>query len=315
MQPSQHRPFPRLIALLAFCGLCLGGGIGQATAAQQHFQGPGAALDALLDAVNSRNRAKFDAVLGPSAKDIRSSGDPIADKAALERFLAAAKERTELHFVQPGRVLLSFGDDDWPFPIPLVKSGKGWYFDTAAGKDEILNRRIGRNELHSIAVMRELVVAQEDYRAANPTGSGVRQYAQRIASTPGQRDGLYWPAEAGAGESPLGPLVARAVKEGYGAADKSKPIPYHGYLFRILTAQGKHAPGGAKSYVGDGKMTGGFALLAWPADYGNSGIRSFVVNQQGILYERDLGPDTEKKAAAISEYDPDEGWDPVSLTH
>lgn len=312
MQSTTYRPFLHLVAALALCGLGLGAGNSAAAEAQRHFKGPGAALDALLEAVQTRSPAKLDAVFGPGAKDIRSSGDPVADKAALEYFLTAAKERTELQYVKSDRVLLSFGDDDWPFPIPLVKSGKGWSFDTAAGKEEIVNRRIGRNELHSIAVMRELVTAQEEYRAADPIGSGLHTYAQKISSSKGQRDGLYWPAEDGANESPLGERIAVAVKEGYGGADTGKPIPYHGYYFRILTAQGKHAPGGAKSYLKDGKMTGGFAVLAWPADYGNSGIKSFLVNQQGILYERDLGAETEKKAAAMKEYDPDDGWDPVS---
>lgn len=312
MQSTPYRPFLHLVAALALCGLGLGAGVSTAAEAQRHFKGPGAAIDALLEAVQTRSPAKLDALFGPGAKDIRSSGDPVADKAALESFLTAAKERTELQFATPSRVLLSFGDDDWPFPIPLVKSGKGWSFDTTAGKEEIINRRIGRNELHTIAVMRELVTAQEEYRAADPTGSGLHTYAQKISSSKGHRDGLYWPAEAGTGESPLGERIATAVKEGYEGADTGKPIPYHGYYFHILTAQGRHAPGGVKSYLNGGKMTGGFAVLAWPADYGNSGIKSFLVNQQGILYERDLGADTEKRAAAITEYDPDEGWDPVT---
>jgi hypothetical protein len=259
--------------------------------------------------VRASDAAAFDAIFGPGSEDLRSSGDPVADKAMRERFLDAAEEHSGLEFDSPDRVLLSFGDDDWPFPIPLVKSDKGWAFDTAAGKEELINRRIGRNELHAIAVVRGIVDAQEEYAATDPTGSGVRQYAQRILSSPGQRDGLYWKSDAN--DSPLGELVAVAVQEGYGGADTSKPNPYHGYYFRLLQGQGKHAPGGAKSYLKDGKLTGGFAVVAWPADYGNSGIKTFVVNQRDLVFEKDLGADTAKLAKAMTEYDPDDSWDPV----
>jgi hypothetical protein len=311
MRISIHQRILYLTATLALCWL--GFGVAQVHAAQgqRYFQGPGAALDALVGAVRTGDAKTLNAIFGPGSESLRASGDPVADKAALKKFLDAAEERSELNYASPDRVLFSFGEDDWPFPIPLVKSGKGWSFDTAAGKEEMVNRRIGRNELHAIAVMREMVEAQGEYAAADPTGSGVRQYAQKIVSSKGARDGLYWPAEAGGGESPLGELIAVAVKEGYSAADKSKPTPYHGYYFRILKAQGKRAPGGAKSYVTDGKMTGGFAVLAWPAEYGAGGVKSFLVNQQGILFEKDLGPDTEKLAAATTEYDPDDSWDPV----
>jgi hypothetical protein len=309
MLATTHRRLVRLAGTLAVCWLGLGPLTAAAAEGQQHFTGPGAALDALLAAVRASDAAAFDAIFGPGSEDLRSSGDPVADKAMRERFLDAAEEHSGLEFDSPDRVLLSFGDDDWPFPIPLVKSDKGWAFDTAAGKEELINRRIGRNELHAIAVVRGIVDAQEEYAATDPTGSGVRQYAQRILSSPGQRDGLYWKSDAN--DSPLGELVAVAVQEGYGGADTSKPNPYHGYYFRLLQGQGKHAPGGAKSYLKDGKLTGGFAVVAWPADYGNSGIKTFVVNQRDLVFEKDLGADTEKLAKALTEYDPDDSWEPV----
>lgn len=277
----------------------------------RHFPGAGAAVDAIVDAMAAGDTAALGAILGPDSEDLYTSGDPVADRNALERFVEAARARTVIEFDGPDRVNFSVGDDEWPVPTPLVKDEAGWRFDAAAGKEEIINRRIGRNELYAIGVMRDFVEAQEEYAAADPTGSGVGQYAQRILSSTGQRDGLYWPAKSDSDQSPLSENIAEAVKAGYGEVDASKPFPYHGYFFHVLKAQGPHAPGGAKSYVTDGKMTGGFAFAAWPADYGNAGIKSFLVNQQGIVYEKDLGADTEKVAAAMTEYDPDDSWDPV----
>ena len=309
MLAKTHRRLVRLAGALAVCWLGLGPLAAGAADGPRYFTGPGAALDALLAAVKAGDAAAFDAIFGPGSEDLRSSGDAVADKAMRAKFLDAAEDHSGLEFAGPDRVLLSFGDDDWPFPIPLVKSDKGWAFDTAAGKDEIVNRRIGRNELHAIAVVRGIVDAQEEYAAADPTGSGVRQYAQRILSSPGQRDGLYW--KSAANDSPLGELVAQAVAEGYGGADTGKPVPYHGYYFRLLKAQGKHAPGGAQSYLKDGRLIGGFAVVAWPAEYGNSGIKTFIVNQRDLVFEKDLGADTAKIASAMTEYDPDDSWDPV----
>ena len=309
MLATTHRRLVRLAGALAVCWLGLAPLAAGAADTQQHFAGPGAAVDALLAAVRTGDTAAFDAIFGPGSEDLRSSGDPVADKAMREKFLDAADDHTGLEFASPDRVLLSFGEDDWPFPIPLVKSDKGWAFDTAAGKDEIINRRIGRNELYAIAVVRGIVDAQEEYAATDPTGSGVRQYAQRILSSPDQRDGLYWKSDAN--DSPLGELVAVAVQEGYGGADTSKPVPYHGYYYRLLKAQGKHVAGGAKSYLKDGKLTGGFAVVAWPAEYGNSGIKTFIVNQRDLVFEKDLGADTAKIASAMTEYDPDDSWNPV----
>jgi hypothetical protein len=279
--------------------------------AQKAFPGAGAAMDALVSAFAAGDAAALAAILGPGSEDIISSGDPVADKTAREQFVAAVQARTVIEYDGDDHVNFSVGDDEWPVPIPLVKEAGGWRFDTAAGREEILNRRIGRNELHAIAVVRGMVDAQEEYADADPTKSGVRQYAQRIISSQGQRDGLYWPVKAGDEESPLGELVAAAVKEGYGGADTGKPVPYHGYYFRLLKEQGKGAPGGAKSYLKDGKLTGGFGVVAWPADYGNSGVKTFIVNQRDLVFEKDLGADTEKLAAAIIAYDPDVSWEPV----
>jgi|PlaIllAssembly_1097288.scaffolds.fasta_scaffold10428_2 hypothetical protein len=283
--------------------------------AHRHFPAIGAAMDAIVAAAQAGDTAALGAILGPDSEELYSSGDPVADRNALQQFVEAVKARTVIEYDGPDRVTFSVGDDEWPVPTPLVKDAQGWRFDGAAGKEEIVNRRIGRNELYAIEVMRDFVEAQADYAASDPARSGVRQYAQRMVSSKGQKDGLYWPT-AGENEvaSPLGELAAAAVKEGYADTDPSKLVPFHGYYYRMLQAQGKNAPGGAKSYVVDGKMTGGFAFVAWPADYGNAGIKSFVVNQQGIVFEKDLGPDTEKVAAGITEYDPDDSWDAVEDT-
>jgi hypothetical protein len=217
---------------------------------------------------------------------------------------------TRLEKDGPDKVTLVFGREGWPFPIPLVRGQSGWSFDTEAGEQEILNRRIGRNELGAIDVARAYVRAQRTYAASDHDGSGVMAFAQRMASTPGKRDGLYWPAVEGQPLSPFGPLVASAVAEGY-SKKSDKPTPYHGYLYRVLTAQGAHAPGGAYSYIINGHMIGGFALVAYPVDYGNSGVMTFIVNQQGVVYEKDLGDDTATVAAKMTVYDPDSTWDKV----
>ena len=297
------------------CAVVVQAGAAPAAEAHRHFPAVGAAMDAIVSAIATGDTAALGAILGPGSEDLYSSGDPVADRNALEQFVEAVRARTVIEYDGPDRVTFSVGDDEWPVPTPLVKDAQGWRFDGAAGREEIVNRRVGRNELYAIEVMRDFVEAQEDYAAADPVRSGVRQYAQRMVSTKGQRDGLYWPA-AGENEvpSPLGELAAAAVKEGYGNTDPSKLVPFHGYYYRMLQAQGKNAPGGAKRYVVDGRMTGGFAFVGWPADYANSGVKSFIVDQQGIVFEKDLGPDTEKVVAAITEYDPDDSWQPVEDT-
>ena len=280
------------------------------------FRSPMAAVDALLEALRADDTARLDALFGPDAEDLISSGDEVADRETRRQFVAGADLRTRLDRESEGRVILSIGADDWPFPIPLVRGEAGWHFDAAAGAEELVNRRIGRNELHAIAVMNAFVGAQYEYFARAPMGEGQRRYAQRIRSSEGKRDGLSWPVAEGEAESPLGPLVAQATEEGYfkgDGQDREGPDPYHGYIFRMLTAQGPHAPGGASSYVEGGAMTLGFALLAYPVAHGSSGIMTFIVNQRGIVYQKDLGPDTARIAESIEAFDPDPGWEPVAL--
>lgn len=271
-----------------------------------------AAADALLVAGDQKDTAALFEVLGPGSKEVISSGDETMDRSNRETFILAARDKTTLYSLSPTTVFLMVGDDDWPFPVPIVKGEKGWTWDTAAGKAEVLSRRIGRDELSTIDICRAFVQAQREYALANPDTKRVGVYAQRLLSTEGKRDGLYWPAKDGEPASPMGPLVAKASLDGYTAvAGSSGPRPFYGYCFKILRSQGKDAPGGAKDYVKDGHMTGGFALVAWPAEYGNSGIKTFLVNQTGIIFEKDLGPKTGEVAKAIETYNPDLTWKPT----
>ncbi len=235
-------------------------------------------------------------VLGPGSGKIVQSGDAVADKASRERFLRAYNEANRLDKSGDAKAVLSVGKDSWPFPIPIVKDAAGWRFDARQGQEEILNRRIGRNELSAVQAMLAYVDAQREYYLRNPQGDKLLHYAQKFASAPGKRDGLYFPTQAGEKPSPLGPLFASAKAEGYTKGDSSLPVPYHGYRYRILRGQGADAPGGAYEYIAQGRMIGGFALVAWPASYGNSGVMTFIVNHGGVVYEKDLGPDT---AAAV----------------
>jgi hypothetical protein len=256
--------------------------------------------------LRSGNQATLTEILGPGSEDIVSSGDPIADRGARERVVAAAKQHTRLETLPSGDVIAHLGKDDWPLPIPLVKDGSKWRFDTKAAHDEILNRRIGRNELKTIEVCRVYVDAQREH------GRLERTFAQKLHSDSGKRDGLYWEDPTGKQPSPIGPLLAEASAEGYAKQEPgAEPRPYHGYFYRILTEQGAHAPGGAKSYVKDGQMTGGFALLAYPAQHGASGVMSFVVGPQGVVYQKDLGAQTADVAKGMKTYDPDDSWAPV----
>ena len=284
-------------------------------AQQQHFKSPEEASAALVAAVKEASQEHVLAILGPNATDVISSGDPVADHAAGERFTTAADEKTTPVTQDGGAVVLELGSDAWPFPIPLMKDKSGWYFDTDAGRQELINRRVGRNELHTIDVARAYVDAQREYARRMHNVTTRYEYAQKLRSTPGKHDGLYWEAKGSEEESPLGPLVATAQHEGYGGKPASEsPRPYHGYLFKILTAQGPHAPAGAKSYIDKGHMTGGFALVAYPAEYGAGGVMTFVVNQVGVIFQKDLGESTEQTVSAMTEYDPDDTWSPVPVT-
>jgi len=291
------------LAMLAVLGLRASAA---ETPSQKEFAKPEAAVRALLDALRADDKAALLSILGPGSEDVVSSGDPIADRAARKPILTGAAERTRLETLPSGAVIAHFGKDDWPLPIPLVKSGDQWHFDTAAGRNEILNRRIGKNELKAIDVCRVYVEAQREHAKLE------RDYAQKLRSDPGKRDGLYWDDPTGKHPSPFGPLLAEAAAEGYSTENSpDAPRPYHGYLFRILTQQGPHAPGGARSYLRDGEMTGGFAMIAYPADYGASGVMTFLVDAQGVVYQKNLLDQTDTVAKQITTYDPDDTWTPV----
>jgi len=290
---------------------------GPSKAAQQPqgkaFSSPEEAVKALMDACKRNDTKDLLTIFGPEGKDIVSSGDEVADKTQLSRFVQDYEAKNRLEQETPGTAILFTGKEDWPLPVPIVKCGEKWYFDAAAGKEEILNRRIGRNELSIIPLMEAYVDAQHEYASMDPNGDGVSEFAQKFKSDEGKKNGLYWPVKEGEKPSPLGPFAAQAVKEGYkNKTDKSEgPTPYHGYFFRILTGQGKNAPGGTYSYVVKGKMVLGFGLVAYPAEYRNSGVMTFIVNQQDIIYEKDLGPDTAKIAGTMKKYDPDKTWKKV----
>jgi Protein of unknown function (DUF2950) len=288
-------------ALLAFA-------MTSAANAQQSFKTPEEAVEALAGAAKAHDRKGVLAVLGPDAADIVSSGDDVADRADRDRVMEAYDAKRQVVMEGADKAVLVLGNQDWPFPIPLVRKDGTWRFDTAAGREEILFRRIGRNELAAIQAILAFVDAQQEYAEKGIGGNGV--YAQRIVSRPGTKDGLYWPAQSGEEESPLGDLAASAAAEGYRAGQQR--IPYHGYYYKVLTRQGPNAPGGALDYIVRGKMIGGFALVAYPAQYGNSGVMTFLVNHQGTIYEKDLGEQTAGIAAGMTAFNPDNTWQRVS---
>jgi hypothetical protein len=276
---------------------------------QTTFKTPHEAVDAFVAAVKGGETDTLVSILGPEGQKLASSGDPVADEAARTRFATAYDEGHDLKQEGDSRAVFIVGKDDFPFPIPLVATEGAWRFDTAAGAEEILNRRIGENELAAIAVMRAYVDAQREYAEADRDGKG-DQYARKVVSSEGKKDGLYWPAAAGEPDSPMGPLIADARAQGY-AARSGHPEPYHGYLFKILTAQGDNAAGGARDYIVNGRMIGGFALVAAPAEYGNSGVMSFMVNHDGVVFQKDLGPDTSDLVAEMTTFNPDPTWSEV----
>jgi Protein of unknown function (DUF2950) len=278
--------------------------------AQQSFKSAEEAAAALASAARSGDRRGLLTVLGRGGADIVSSGDPVDDAATRQRFVAAYDAKHQIAMEGDSKAVMVIGPDDFPFPIPLVRKDGAWRFDTAAGREEILMRRIGRNELAAIQAALAFVDAQHEYAEKGIGGPGV--HAQRIVSQAGRKDGLYWPAQSGEDESPLGELAAAAAASGYRAGQGRRP--YHGYFYKILTRQGPNAPGGALDYVVRGKMIGGFALVAHPAEYGVSGIMTFIVNHQGIVYQKDLGPDTGRIAIAMTRFDPDRTWQRVPET-
>ena len=276
------------------------------------FPSPDAAVQALISALRANDHDQLHNIFGTEGDKIISSGDPVADQQGINRFVQSYDEKHELQINKDGSVTLVVGNKDWPCPIPIVKDDQtgNWYLDADAGEEEILNRRIGRNELDVIQVCQAIADAQQEYATRDPQGAGVPEYAQKFVSDPGKKNGLYWPTSDSEQPSPLGPLVASAVKEGY-TTEKTGPKPYHGYYFRMLKAQGPSAPGGAEDYLVDGKLIGGFAVLAYPAEYGNSGVMTFMMDHNGVVYQKDLGPSTDKTAPSITAFDPGPGWQKV----
>jgi hypothetical protein len=272
---------------------------------QKHFATPEAAVDALVAALKAHDKTALLALIGPDQGDLVDSGDPVADKLAAESFVERYQAAHRIEKPSTTLAALEVGTDKWPFPIPLVKNASGWRWDGKAGAAEVFARRIGRNERSAMQACLAYVDAQQEYHERNPDKSLLHHYARFFMSTPGRRDGLYWPTTEGEEPSPLGPLFEEANAEGYQLGKGEKPAPYHGYYFRILEGQGPKAPGGAYSYIVRNKMFGGFGLIAYPADYGNSGVMTFLVNHDGDIYEKDLGPETEARAQAISLFDLD----------
>jgi hypothetical protein len=279
-------------------------------AKQRTFASAEEAANALADSLRAKDKEALLAVVGPGSASWLFSGDNVADANDWKTFLAAYEAKKTLRKDGEAKAVLEVGPDDWPFPAPIVKRGAAWAFDTNAGREEIINRRVGRNELDTIQTLLAVVDAQREYAAADADGNGYADYAKRFRSSPGKKDGLYWPDEAGKPPSPLGELVAVASKEGYGKQPpKEGQLPaYHGYHYRILTSQGKNAPGGAYDYLVGDKLLGGFAVVAWPASYGNSGVASFVVNHDGVVYEKDLGAQTASIASTMKAFNPDATW-------
>jgi len=297
---------------LAVAGLLLVAAVGADAAGPRVFATPEEAAKALVDIVKANDLPGLAALFGQSGQDLLDTSDAATGRRNREVFVAAAAEGLRLGDLGSGRKELILGNEAWPFPVPLVKGAGGWSFDAAAGREEVLNRRIGRNELAVIKVLRDYVAAQRAYAATGHDGKPAGRYARRFGSDPGRQNGLYWPAQRGEPRSPLGVLVAEASEQGYRHRGGEGPSPLHGYYFRILESQGPAAKGGAAEYVVNGEMTGGFALVAWPVHHDASGVMTFVVNQDGVAYEKDLGPGTQTAVEKIKRYDPDATWHAVA---
>jgi hypothetical protein len=300
-------------ARMAACGLVVALASSPALGAApqgRHFASPEEAAQAIVAAAKAADSKELLAIFGPDAKRLLNSGDEVADRNAREHFVARYEEANKIDAQGDTKAVLIVGKDDWPFPIPMVKEEGGWRFDIDAGEEEIISRRIGQNELSTIQVCLAFVDAQREYYTRNPEKSALLHYANHFLSSKGKRDGLYWETREDEEPSPLGPLIASARSEGY-KQGKAGHTPYHGYLFKILTSQGANASGGAYDYMAKGKMIGGFALLASPAEYGVSGVMTFLVNHDGVVYQKDLGPKTAAEAAKITSFNPDSSWEKV----
>jgi hypothetical protein len=273
--------------------------------AQLVFDSPEKAAEALLAAAKTGELTGMLQVLGPAARGILDSGDPVADKSDRDQFVAGYEAKHQVTPDGADRAILVIGDKDWPLPIPLVKDKDKWRFDSAAGREEVLYRRVGENEDYAIEVALAYVDAQREYADADPEGKGTHAYAERIVSRPGTKDGLFWKSAPGEAESPIGDAIAEAASQGYRPGSGE---PFHGYYYKILTGQGPAAKGGEQDYIVKGKMIGGFGLVAYPARYGNSGVMTFIVNYEGTVFQKDLGPSTPSLAPRITRFNPDEGW-------
>ena len=279
------------------------------TATQRTFGAPEEAVKALVDTAKKGDLDALLAIFGPEGRELLASSDPATARMNRQVFTLAISEKWHLEDAADGRKTLVIGNEDWPFPVPLVKGADGWRFDTHAGKEEVLARRIGRNELQAIATSSAYVTAQQRYAQQGHDGKPAGMYATKFRSDPGKENGLYWPVARGQKRSPLGDAVAEAAQEGRApSADRTQPAPLHGYYFKILTAQGAAASGGVKNYVVKGEMSGGFALVAWPAQYDETGVMTFIVNQDGTVRESDLGPQTDAIARKMTAYNPDASW-------
>jgi hypothetical protein len=327
MKHGNGKAYAWFLAVVALLLLVAGSRPGNAAQVmedkQSLFASPEEAKQALMNAAKAKGRGALGEIFGPGY-DKLLSGDAVQDNRELEQFVAALDQSAKLEPAGSDKVTLTIGADNWPFPIPIVKRDGKWRFDTAAGTEEILNRRIGENELSAIATCRAYVLAQWEYFTEGDHDSdGVAEYAQHFSSTPGHKDGLYWDTAESEKTSPMGALVAAARAEGYPAGQRKSAgapaekkedtaarqrTPYHGYFFKILKHQGPHAPGGKYDYIINGNMIAGYALIAYPDKYGSSGVMTFIVNQQGRVYEKNLGPDTLKIASGITDYDPDASW-------
>jgi Protein of unknown function (DUF2950) len=311
LRPAPPHPRPRRAALLWVSLILLGGSRAMAApSGEETFASPQAAAAALASAWHIDKVEPLLKIYGPGGRNLVTSGDPVAERTTRERFAAAYDQQHRIEQQGPDEAILVIGKEDFPYPIPIVRAGSAWRFDLKAGLEQVLDRRIGANEMHAIDVSRAYVMAQREFAADRRQAGQAAEYAQQLASSANKRDGLYWPVKPGEKQSPIGPLVAVAETNGYGLppASAGDPHAFEGYYFRILNGQGAHAPGGARSYVANGRMTGGFALVAFPSRWGDSGVMTFLVNQNGIVFQKDLGPDTIRLARQITLYDPDRTW-------
>jgi hypothetical protein len=297
-----------MAAILVLTGFFGNGSAATKTTKQKVFKSPEEAVKILFEAIKNKDSGELLAILGPDGKYLVYSGDDVADNLRGELAVKMFEEKYQIVKAGDRKAILELGSNSWPLPIPIVEEKGNWRFDSKQGKEEILNRRIGRNEIGAIQTCLAYADAQREYASQDRSGDGLLQYAQRFISEPGKKDGLYWETKEGEQESPVGIFMANARQQGYKKSASGKAAPYHGYLYRILKAQGKNAPGGPFDYVVKGRMIGGFALVAYPAKYGSSGIMTFMVNHESVVYQKNLGPRTESAARAIKLFDPDKTW-------